>query len=138
MAIALGGTKLSAGINVTPLIDVVMVLLIIFMVLPSKTVGLDSELPQPAPDNAPAIPNPQNLVLSIHKDGSIDINTQAISLDQLGARLRTLFAGRPDGVLFINGSRELHFADVATVIDTARGAGVDRVGILTDRNMEDK
>ena len=138
MAIALGGTKLSAGINVTPLIDVVMVLLIIFMVLPSKTVGLQSELPQPAPSEAPAIPNPQNLVLSIHKDGSIDINTQGVALDQLGERLKTLFAGRPDGVLFINGSRELDFANVATVIDIARGAGVDRIGILTDRDMEDR
>ena len=108
-----------------------MVLLIIFMCLPTKTVGLQSELPQPPPDNAQSIPNPQNLVLTIRKDGAIDINSQPVSLEQLEDRLKTLFAVRPDGVLFLSGARELDFADVATVIDKAHGAGVTRIGILT-------
>ena len=132
MAIALGGNKISAGINVTPLIDVVMVLLIIFMCLPSKTVGLESELPQPAPENSSAPPNPLNLVLSIRKDRSMDINSQPVSLDQLEGRLKTLFAVRPDGVLFLSGARELDFEDVATVIDIAHGANVNRIGIMTE------
>jgi biopolymer transport protein TolR len=131
VAIALGGNKISAAINVTPLIDVVMVLLIIFMCLPSRTVGLESELPQPAPENAGAPPNPLDLVLSIRRDRSMDINSQPVSLDQLEGRLRTLFAARPDGVLFLAGARELDFEDVATVIDIAHGANVNRIGIMT-------
>jgi len=131
VAIALGGNKISAAINVTPLIDVVMVLLIIFMCLPSRTVGLESELPQPAPDSSSAPPNPMDLVLSIRKDRSMDINSQPVSLEQLEGRLKTLFAARPDGVLFLAGARELDFEDVATVIDIAHGANVNRIGIMT-------
>ncbi len=132
MAIALGGNKISAIINVTPLIDVVMVLLIIFMCLPSRTVGLESELPQPAPENASAPQNPMDLVLSIRKDRTMDINSQPVSLEQLEGRLKTLFAARPDGVLFLAGARELDFEDVATVIDIAHGANVNRIGIMTE------
>jgi len=133
VAIALGG-KPSAIINITPLIDVVMVLLIIFMCLPTKTVGLNSELPQPAPESTPATPNPQDLVLVLHSDGSIDVNSQPVVLSQLDKRLRTLFAGRPNGVLFVSASRDLDFADVAAVIYKARGAAVPRIGILTAKN----
>jgi biopolymer transport protein ExbD len=134
VAIALGGNKPSAIINITPLIDVVMVLLIIFMCLPTKTVGLDSEVPQPAPENSNAIPNPQDLVLVIHQDRTIDVNSQPVALSQLEDRLKTLFAARPNGVLFLTASRELDFSDVAAIIDTARGAGVPRIGILTAKN----
>jgi len=130
---ALGGKQISAAINVTPLIDVVMVLLIIFMCLPTRTVGLESELPQPAPENSNAPPNPLNLVLSIRKDRSMDINSQPVSLEQLEGRLRTLFAVRPDGVLFLAGARELDFEDIATVIDIAHGANVNRIGIMTEK-----
>jgi biopolymer transport protein TolR len=133
VAIALGGNKISAVINVTPLIDVVMVLLIVFMLLPSRTVGLESELPQPPPENSSVPPNPQDLVLCIRKDRSMDINSQPVSLEQLEDRLKTLFAARPNGVLFLSGARELDFEDVATVIDTARGAGVNRIGIMTEK-----
>ena len=133
MAIALCGNKISAVINVTPLIDVVMVLLIVFMLLPSRTVGLESELPQPPPENSLAVPNPQDLVLSIRKDRSIDINSQPVPLEQLEDRLKTLFAARPNGVLFLSGAPELDFEDVATVIDKAHGAGVARIGIMTEK-----
>jgi biopolymer transport protein ExbD len=133
VAIALGGNTISAVINVTPLIDVVMVLLIVFMLLPSRTVGLESELPQPPPDDNRAPPNPQDLVLCIRKDRSIDINSQPVPLEQLEDRLKTLFASRPNGVLFLTGARELDFEDVATVIDKAHGAGVTRIGIMTEK-----
>lgn len=131
MVIALGGNKISAAINVTPLIDVVMVLLIIFMCLPSRTVGLESELPQPTPESSSVPPNPMDLVLSIRKDRSMDIKSQPVSLEQLEGRLKTLFASRPDGVLFLAGARELDFEVVATVIDIAHGANVSRIGIMT-------
>jgi len=132
-AMQMASGKVSAIINVTPLIDVLLVLLITFMLLPSRTRGLPSEAPQPSPDDQPAPPNPQHLVLRIQKDHSMDINSQPVALVELEERLRRLFAARPEGVLFVNGAGELDFADVATVIDIARGAGVDRIGIMTSR-----
>ena len=80
---------------------------------------------------AAARPIPQNVVVRIQKDGSIEINSQNVLRADLQARLESLFAGRPDGVLFLDGANELDFADVADVIDTARGAGVERIGLLT-------
>ncbi len=130
----LGSNKTAAIINVTPMIDILLVLLIVFMLLPTKTVGLKSDVPALPTENQPAIPNPQHLVLRIQKDRSIDINSQPIILANLGERLRTLFAVRPDGVLFINGDRELEFEDVAAVLDVAHGAGVQRIAMLTDKN----
>lgn len=128
----MGSSKSAAVINVTPMIDIVMVLLIVFMLLPSKTVGLKSDVPQLPTLNQPSVPNPLNLVLRIQKDRSMDINSQPVVLAELHERLRTLFAARPDGVLFVNGARELEFDDVATVIDIAHGAGVGRIGVMTD------
>ena len=125
--------KLSASINMTPLIDVLLVLLILFMRLPHHTVGLRSEIPQPSPDVQPAPDNPQDLVLRIRKNHSLDINSQPIVLAELEARLRALFGVRPDGVLFVDGAGDLEFAEVALVIDIARGAGVDRIGLITDK-----
>src|SRR3984893_12507410 len=106
--------KVSAIINVTPLIDVLLVLLITFMILPSRTRGLPSEAPQPSPEDQPAILNPQHLVLSIQKDHSMDINSQSVSLVELEERLKRLFAVRPAGVLFVNGAGELDFAEKDT------------------------
>jgi biopolymer transport protein TolR len=129
----MGSNKSAAVINVTPMIDIVMVLLIVFMLLPTKTVGLKSDVPQLPTENQPAVPNPLNLVLRIQKDRSMDINSQPVVLAELHERLRTLFAVRPDGVLFVNGDSELEFDDVATVIDIAHGAGVGRIGVMTDQ-----
>ncbi len=133
VAMQMGGNKAAAIINVTPMIDILLVLLIVFMLLPTKTVGLKSDVPQLATENQPAIPNPLNLVLRIQKDRSMDINSQPVVLAELRERLRTLFAVRPDGVLFVNGAPELEFEDVAAVIDIAHGAGVGRIGVMTDK-----
>jgi biopolymer transport protein TolR len=132
---ALGSNKGSAIINMTPLIDVLLVLLIIFMILPHPSMGLKSDLPQPPIENQPpAPPNPQHLVLRIQESGSIEINSQPVLLAQLSERLQTLFAVRPDGVLFVDGAKELQFEDVATVIDIAHLVGVNRIGILTEKH----
>lgn len=135
VAMQIGSSKSVAIINVTPLIDILLVLLIVFMLLPTKTVGLKSDIPQLPNEHQPSIPNPQHLVLRIQKDRSMDINSQPILLAELGERLRTLFAVRPDGVLFIAGARELEFEDVAMVIDIAHGAGVDRIGVMTEKTI---
>jgi biopolymer transport protein ExbD len=129
----LGANKYAAVINVTPMIDILLVMIIVFMLLPTKTVGLKSGVPQLPTENQPSIPNPQHLVLRIQRDRSMDINSQPIVLAELQDRLRTLFAVRPDGVLFIDGDGELEFQDVAAVIDIAHGAGVDRIGVMTEK-----
>jgi biopolymer transport protein TolR len=134
VAMALGSDKSAAIINMTPLIDVLLVLLIIFMILPHPSTGLKSDLPQPPLENQPAPPNPQHLVLRIQESGSIEINSQPVLLAQLSERLQTLFAVRPDGVLFVDGAKELQFEDIVAVIDIAHGVGVNRIGILTDKH----
>src|SRR5713226_3593885 len=121
------GLKATAQINVTPMIDILLVLLITFMLLPTNTTGLKSDIPQLPNDNQNPLPNPQHVVVSIQTDRSIQINSQPVLLADLQERLRSLFAVRLDGVLFVDGARELEFVDVATVIDIARGAGVDRI-----------
>lgn len=131
----LGSDKTAAVINMTPLIDVVMVLLIIFMVLPHPSTGLKFDVPQPPLENQPAPPNPQHLVLRIQESGSIEINSQPVLLSQLSERLQSLFAVRPDGVLFVDGAKELQFEDVAHVIDIAHGVGVNRIGLLTAKQQ---
>ncbi|HEY6390853.1 MAG TPA: biopolymer transporter ExbD [Bryobacteraceae bacterium] len=135
MAIALGSNKNAAIINMTPLIDVLLVLLIIFMILPHPSTGLKSDVPQLPQDNQPAPPNPQHLVLRIQESGSIEINSQPVLLAQLSERLQALFAVRPDGVLFVDGAKELQFQDVVNVIDIAHGVGVNRIGILTAKHQ---
>lgn len=128
-----GSKQLAAVINVTPLIDVLLVLLIVFMLLPTHTHGLKSELPDT--EASPETPgNPQYVVLRVHPDGSLQIDSQPVPPAELATRLRSLFAARPDGVLFVDAASELHFAAVASVMDTARGAGIERIGLLTGRD----
>jgi biopolymer transport protein TolR len=122
--------EINATINVTPMIDILLVLLIVFMLLPAHSHGLESDLPQPGQPRASAR-NPQHVIVRIARDGSLEIDAQRIVTAELEARLRSLFAARPDGVLFVDAEGELNFADVAAVIDTARGAGVGRIGLLT-------
>jgi biopolymer transport protein TolR len=129
----IGSRKIAAVINVTPLIDVLLVLLITFMLLPSHTKGLPAEASQGALDSQPLFPNPLDIVLRIRNDRSIEIDSEPVLLLELEGRLQTLLAARPGGVLFIDGARELDYAEVASVIDVARGAGCKRVGLITER-----
>jgi biopolymer transport protein TolR len=133
VAMQIGSSKTAAVINMTPMIDILLVLLITFMLLPNRTKGLPSDVPEPAPDNQPAPARPLDSVLRIRPDRSIEIDSQPVLALQLEARLRTLSATRPGGVLFVHGAPELEYADVASVIDIARGAGCKRVGLLTER-----
>ncbi len=129
------GTKQNhASINVTPLIDVLLVLLIIFMVIqPTIARGLDTLVPQP-PRNDRAKADPRTVVLEVQRHGEkigYEINGGSIAEPQLRATLATIFAARSNKVLFLKGGPDLDFATVASAIDSAHAAGVESIGLLT-------
>jgi biopolymer transport protein TolR len=129
MAMGIGNRR--AEINVTPLIDVLLVLLIIFMVIqPQRSTGLDAKVPQPAPANAQTDTDQRDIVVAVSADLHLEINTQPVAWEDLENRLRTLFATRPNGVLFVAAAESVEFLNVATVIDTARGIGIGRVALM--------
>ena len=129
----MGSEKTAAVINMTPMIDILLVLLITFMLLPNRTKGLPSEVPEPAPENQGATPDRLDIVLRVLQDHSIEIDSKPVPSIELDGRLRSLLLTRPGGVLFIEGAPEIEYSDVASVIDIARGAGWNRVGLLTER-----
>ena len=134
MAMSLGSNgRLNAAINMTPMIDVLLVLIIIFLVItPVTSTGLNALVPQPPDESKAATPAVNDdIVVTVNGDHTVMLNQEPVTVAELPARLRNVFRNHLNHVLFVKGTKGLEFAPVAEVIDIARGVGLDRVALIS-------
>lgn len=125
MAMSGGTSGLTNEINVTPMIDVLLVLLIIFMmVIPMSRKAIDLQLPDPTPDASDAGPPPSQIVLEVLPGDVFKVNTQPVTKSELQKKLKEIYDPRPDKIIFIKGDPAVKYSDVIAAMDAARGAGV--------------
>ncbi|HUO51350.1 MAG TPA: biopolymer transporter ExbD [Gemmatimonadaceae bacterium] len=125
-----GGGGLTNDINVTPMIDVLLVLLIIFMMaVPMMRKAIDLQLPDPTPATTAPAQAPTQIVLQVLPGPTYKINSEEVPKDRLLARLKEIYDPRPDKIIFVKGDTAVMYQDVIVAMDMARGAGVKVIGI---------
>jgi biopolymer transport protein TolR len=130
MGVVVGGRGIVSDVNVVPLIDILLVLLVIFMIIPHHQKGLDAAIPQQSESPAPFVP-PETIIVQIASDGSVRINQSGVRIEQLGDRLQNIFARRSDRVAFLQADRSLEFQAVAQVLNLMHSAGATPIGLLS-------
>lgn len=132
MGFSIGGKRgIVADPNVVPLIDILLVLLVIFMIIPVRRKGLDVQIPQPSTETDSVPPPVDVVVVQVLADGTLRINQQPVTWDNLGSRLGEVFKSRASRTAFIRGDGLVEFGVVARVIDVMHTSGVATVGLLT-------
>jgi biopolymer transport protein TolR len=133
MGITVGGSKrgIVSEMNVVPLIDVLLVLLVIFMIIPHRQVGLRAEIPQPAEPGPQTRIETDIVVVQVLGGGSLKINEQPVTWEGLRGRLEEIFRSRAKHTAFVRGQGTVEFQVVAKVIDVMQSAGISSVGLLT-------
>jgi biopolymer transport protein ExbD len=121
----------NAAMNITPMIDVLLVLIVIFMTALFDLRAIDVNLPPP--QGADNVAPPNQIVVEYTSDRRLSINRQQVPHAELGEELRALFEGRIDKTMFVMAAGSLRYGEIVEVIDAAKGAGVTRVGIVTER-----
>ena len=131
MAMAAGSNRgLTNEPNVTPMIDVLLVLLIIFMAaIPTMRKSIDVQLPDPNPAVAPANATSNQIVLEVNADGTYSINSEKVTEDRLASRLKEIYDPRPEKIIFVKGDPKVKYGQVVHAMDVSRGAGVKVIGV---------
>ncbi len=131
MAFTSGGSGgLTNEINVTPMIDVLLVLLIIFMAaIPTMRKAVDVQLPDPTPSVVPANPESNQIVLEVHGDGTYAVNSEKVDEASIARRLKEIYDGRPEKIIFVKGDPKAKYGQVVHAMDVSRGAGVKVIGV---------